>query len=124
MGIVTGAFSKLDGKANTELIIERCTENNIPARICNNYSVIWEGTTYDDWYLPAIDELGYITVEFTNTSFPYWSSTEYDSIGGNDVEYRWWLFDCCTPEGNTYNVFMSDITSKDAKHRVRAFREF
>ena len=48
------------GAANTALIINSgsgCASTNAAAKLCDDYSVTVDGTTYSDWYLPSKDEL-------------------------------------------------------------------
>ena len=52
-----GASSRTDGAANTQAILTDCSDAGIAAELCDDYSVVDNGTTYDDWYLPAVDEL-------------------------------------------------------------------
>ncbi len=80
-GTTTNAGSDIDGFSNTQTIIDVLEDNEgVPyaAQYCDN--LVSEG--FDDWYLPAKDELnavyenkdeiGGFTYNF------YWSSTEYD----------------------------------------------
>ncbi len=65
------------GQANTTRIVNRCSQANIAARICNN--LVLNG--YNDWFLPSRDELEQMYLQksliggFTNSW--YWSSSEY-----------------------------------------------
>ena len=45
------------GKQNTLDIIASCNSASIAAKLCDDYSVIENGKTYDDWYLPSKLEL-------------------------------------------------------------------
>ena len=45
------------GKQNTTAIIANCLTVNIAARLCSDYSVTVDGTTYEDWFLPSRFEL-------------------------------------------------------------------
>jgi len=52
------------------------------ALTCSNYSVTVDGVTYDDWYLPSIDELKLMYKTNNKNRFCYtyyWSSLEYSS---------------------------------------------
>ncbi|ASQ47437.1 Lcl C-terminal domain-containing protein [Legionella clemsonensis] len=74
--VATGATSDTDGATNTTLIAGASA--NGAAVECNNLVL----NTFNDWYLPAIEELIFIYTnvhllgfgDFTNTN--YWSSTE------------------------------------------------
>ena len=96
------AQSATDGAANTAAIIAGCATRPIAASVCENL----EAYGYDNWYLPAKDQLAAIwnactstksnacmnaainkgdyTEEWSNiVNSSYWSSTEY----GADVAY-------------------------------------
>jgi hypothetical protein len=49
------------------------------ALTCSNYSVTVDGVTYDDWYLPSIDELKLLYNKNDFSESYYWSSSEYSS---------------------------------------------
>lgn len=87
---VTGADGTAigTGAQNTIDIINSDPSDNTAAYACANYSIVKDGVTYDDWFLPSRDELEKM---FTNLrlkgvgDFPtnsmnyyatYWSSTE------------------------------------------------
>jgi hypothetical protein len=68
------------GQANTTAILNKCNDEGIAARICDQYSVTVDGVTYDDWFLPSKDELNQIYLQrlyinYLNQEF-YWSSSE------------------------------------------------
>lgn len=74
------------GMANTEATVLKDTATaNKGADRCYNYSVLYNGTTYDDWFLPSKNELIYVysnlkcsnVADFNNHT--YQSSSEYDS---------------------------------------------
>ncbi len=77
------------GKANTTLIISQST--NSAAKSCANLSVTNGSHTYQDWFLPSIDELNLIYTNLASQGHGglyggcfYWSSSEYD-------QYEAWL---------------------------------
>ncbi len=45
------------GNANTNAIVNNCTEANTAAKICSELSL----NGYDDWFLPTTHELNYYT---------------------------------------------------------------
>jgi hypothetical protein len=85
---------------NSARIISVIGTGTYAANACSSYSVTVNGVTYDDWYLPAIMELGlmYIRGSVINatalanggTSFAstiYWSSTEATSSSASDQNF-------------------------------------
>jgi hypothetical protein len=114
------AYSAWNGEANTATIAGDC----IPAQLCLNYNNANYGTgQYDDWYLPAIDQLSTIYHNklilnkiLENSSgasiIPtagYWSSTEHTS------SFAW-----CFWFSHGYN----DSADKFYSYWVRAVRSF
>lgn len=95
--IITGADNHVAGSGaqNSKDILAGCTEPGIAARLADNYSL----NGYDDWYLPSIDDLYFMS---NNIGFSapapmtnignfgdglYWSSSE------TNVGYSWaWRF--------------------------------
>ena len=70
------------GQSNTAFIITGCWQNpGIAARICDD--LVLNG--YNDWFLPALDELNQMYLQKTViggfTLNWYWSSSEYDAFG-------------------------------------------
>lgn len=101
----------LNGAINTYYIIQNCYQPGIAARICH-FSIL-EG--YDDWFLPAKDQLDSMYVnlhlhglgEFSDTW--YWSSMRYNE---NDAWGQ-----------NFMNGYQQEYP-KNTEMRVRAVREF
>jgi hypothetical protein len=73
------------GKQNTLDILTDCPDQNIAAKLCDDYSVNVNGVTYDDWYLPSRNELQILYDNKASlggfVNYEYWSSSEV-SIGG------------------------------------------
>ena len=88
------------GAANTTSIVTGCAISGIAAKLCNTYSINYNGTTYNDWYLPSKDELNLMWINLadsdgngnnTGPSDPnnhggfnnivYWSSSESSYSG-------------------------------------------
>lgn len=97
------------GAQNTTDILTDCTEADIAAKLCADYSN--EG--YDDWYLPSKDELYKLYLNRTAVgafvSAYYWSSSEYSY---NDA----WT--------QTFFSGYQDYYNKNYPNRVRAVRAF
>ncbi|NBO23826.1 MAG: hypothetical protein EBU93_01095, partial [Chlamydiae bacterium] len=81
------------GKINTQLIVDNYPSSSYAANLCKNYSVKMNGITYNDWYLPCLDELGLmmamketidsISVAHGGTAIQkkfYWSSFEDSAV--------------------------------------------
>jgi phage antirepressor YoqD-like protein len=105
------------GAMNTAMIVAtQIADNqtgNFAAKVCADYSVIVEGVTYGDWYLPSQHELILLGRQkavvggFANDF--YWSSREY-----NDG-YAWTL---------NFDGLLQFENSKLNTYRVRAIRSF
>jgi len=116
--IGSGAQSLTNGLANTTAILAGCVTRPIAASICNDLDF----GGYDDWYLPARDQLGEIcsyqaviyTGDYSSSwigldfcSYSYWTSTEW---GANDAYYM-------EPGG-----WSLEQSSKSEIYRVRCVR--
>lgn len=72
-----------DGERNTKAIIEECTQSNIAAKYCFDYS----DSGFSDWFLPSREELKYIYLNLKSKGYGaldgtfYFSSTEQSSVG-------------------------------------------
>ncbi|SNR34187.1 DUF1566 domain-containing protein [Lutibacter flavus] len=108
------------GQANTIAMMNQAGYIGGAAKLCDAYSIIDGGVTYNDWFLPSKDELSTMALNryaiggfdltggLPTTSF-YWSSTE------NDANTAW------------ANYFVRDvqvINSKAYRYNVRAVRAF
>ena len=100
------------GAANTALIIARCAQAGIAARLCSD---LVEGG-YDDWYLPSRDEFVAICPNrallgvFTNTN--YWTSSQSNFLNAWNVNF-FPTTACLTGANNT-----------NSNYPVRAIRSF
>ena len=116
-GIVVGASSESDGKANTDKVMSRSDSAEYPP-------FVWCRAKGKDWYLPAIDELKLLLLDNSvrqavnrtlkerggNTlSDWYWSSTEGNMIGA------WYVY--------MYDGY-SDLNFKYRDYSVRAVSAF
>jgi hypothetical protein len=122
MGGISTSGGVGGGKTNTILIISVQgfgDGNNYAARLCNEYSVTSGGVTYEDWYLPSIDELNLMDLNvgvrsslsnIANFSTGvYWSSSEVSST--NAISQH-------------LNGGMQRSQSKSTLNSVRAIRAF
>lgn len=106
------------GKQNTLDIIANDVALNKAADECALYSIINSDVTYDDWFLPSIDELNAMYVNLHSQGLggfsdsTYWTSSEY--ANDNNGEARWQDF----TDGN------QDYTYKEYTRSVRAVRAF
>ncbi len=57
------------GYENTQLIVNACSTPGIAARICNNLSVVVNGVTINDWFLPSADELNQVFMNLSVIPF-------------------------------------------------------
>jgi hypothetical protein len=122
--ISAGSLSDYNGVGNTN-ILNASPSTYIAAAACKKFNTI--GTSAGDWYLPAADELAYLpsirhqvngTISALNakygnvgvqldTSFNYWSSSEYNA------NFAWSV--------NMYNGYVSNYDKGGYFLRVRAF---
>ncbi len=104
------------GRYNTHEILRRYGYTGAnTARYCNNLAVTYEGTRYNDWFLPSIDELNqiYQVLQRSNlgdfADYFYWSSTENSRFSALMQDFR---------NGKINNY------TKGLDARVRAVRAF
>ncbi len=117
-----GAESTTDGSANTAAIMADCGEAGSAAELCDSYSVVEGGDTYDDWYLPAEDEMltlysERVAVGGFNGSDYYWTSTESSKTKAVMVDFN---------SGNTRGEPKDDTDSwfGSRDHNTRPIRAF
>ena len=79
------------GEANTALIVTALGAGTYAAKVCDDYSVVVDGMTYDDWFLPSREELSRMYTELNSiggfTAYHYWSSSELSA-----TDARSWSF--------------------------------
>jgi hypothetical protein len=104
------------GQINTTLIIASLGSGGggSAAEQCIGYAIVYSnGLSYEDWYLPSIDELYLLYLQkdivggFANEA--YWSSSEYNT---NEA---WWL---------TFFDGLESKSSKSTTYRVRPIKSF
>ena len=125
-GTSVGATSSSDGNSNTTAIIIGCATAGIAADLCDSYSVVEGGVTYDDWYLPSTDELTTLWNSrnlvggFTLGIF-YWTSTEIDA---NQAQAHYWASNTIETKNKGDTNSLAFGVSGPYEHVVRPIRAF
>jgi len=97
-------------------------DGTVAAKVCHDYSVVYNEVTYDDWFLPSKDELNqmYLNLSregvegFAQVNAYYWSSSESD---GRNAWYQ--FFGTMGDEDGP-----QDYSGKASVYWVRAVRAF
>ena len=106
------------GQTNTTAMMNQAGYTGGAAQVADDYSVTDNGVTYNDWFLPSLEELNEMysqknSIEAAAGVTPfganYWSSSEYDSNIAKSVNMS---------SGDDSN------TNKNAQLNVRAIRTF
>jgi len=103
------------GASNTTAIINQTGHNASAAKVCADYSVDVDGTTYDDWYLPSKDELNQL-----------YHNLYKEGVGGFGANFCWSSSECGATNAwnqNFYNGSQGNY-SKNYSNRVRPVRAF
>jgi hypothetical protein len=102
------------GGSNTTLIISANTESSptdYAALICSNYSVVSNGITYSDWFLPSKDEMIKL---YQNKDLI--GGLYYDSINTSSKSNWYW-----TSSGDVFGDRATDVSSNNGSNS-RSFR--
>ena len=106
------------GQTNTTAMMNQAGYTGGAAQVADDYSVTDNGVTYNDWFLPSLEELNEMYSQKTSieaaagvTPFGanYWSSSEHNSNIAKSVDMS---------SGNDSN------TNKNTQRNVRAIRTF
>ena len=106
------------GQTNTTAMMNQAGYTGGAAQVAEDYSVTDNGVTYNDWFLPSLEELNQMysqknSIEAAAGVTPfganYWSSSEYNSNKAKSVNMS---------SGNDSN------TNKSSQYSVRAIRTF
>lgn len=126
MELVSGnkASSQTDGAANTEAIISDCTESSIAAKLCAEYVITEGDNTFNDWYLPAPNQL--IQLYFAKDIVGNFNETENECLYWTSYSWYW------APEYNGFKLSGSISffdgqghgASPSINFNVRAIRSF
>jgi hypothetical protein len=117
--ITTGATGTAIGTGlfNTTKITSIQGAGSYAAKFCEDYTVTVGPVTYDDWYLPSIDELNKLYLnKVAIGGFAgdyYWSSTEVNL--SDEMEMGW---------GQNFNSGSQFRIAKEGLSYVRAIRAF
>ena len=104
------ALDSNDGEANTNRLL--MTEQKSPAAlVCFNY----RGAGFDDWYLPAKEELNRLYQQLFAHGFGHFSQAHYWSSTENDSEMAWL-------QRFSLAQTWQNIEQKSNPHRVRCIR--
>ena len=118
------------GKINTERIVAAYGETirwssfyttmatHYAAKECLNYSVVVDGITFDDWYLPSKDELQQIYNELYLKGkgdfygeWAYWTSSETVGVSGGCAIFFMWFDTGSFSWGNTERYLVRPVRS-------------
>ena len=106
------------GQTNTTAMMNQAGYTGGAAQVAEDYSVTDNGVTYNDWFLPSLEELNEMysqknSIEAAAGVTPfgtdYWSSSEYNSNKAKSVDMS---------SGNDSN------SNKSSQYSVRAIRTF
>ena len=106
------------GQTNTTAMMNQAGYTGGAAKVAEDYSVTDNGVTYNDWFLPSLEELNEMysqknSIEAAAGVTPfganYWSSSEHNSSKAKSVDMS---------SGNDSN------TNKNTQRNVRAIRTF
>ena len=107
------------GQKNTLDIISGCSETNIAAKACADYSITVDGKTYEDWFLPSKDELAKIYDNKTTleaiSGFTAFANVEYASSSEDGSSQQW---------NQNLSTGVVNVYSKLHNPAVRAIRVF
>nr|WP_321415328.1 hypothetical protein [uncultured Allomuricauda sp.] len=121
------------GQENTQAILEVCDEPNIAARLCDDYSIEFEGEVYDDWYLPTYKEITKMNKPkeyILEHAITYWTSTQHKNREPSQqyaIQVFGWVDQCGPPypyDEACWHVGSFGGEQKWIKSRVRAVRSF
>ncbi len=112
--LATGVTSTTDGFGNTAALVNNCNLRHDAAIFCNDLTI----GGYDDWYLPAKDELAVMldagkalaAIGEGFESYYYWSASEYSAA---NAWFQHWY---------SSNPGFQDYTNKTSAYYVRAVR--
>ena len=120
--IGVSAQSTCDGQSNTNAIIGQAGHSASAAQLCTDYSVTVDGVVYDDWYLPAEDELN----KLYNNRYEINNVLEAAGDGVTDDSYYWASTEADAHDAHSGDMYYGTMYFYDKGNTgsVRAIREF
>lgn len=115
-----GAFSWYDGMANTLEFIANDPASQHPAKICRDYN----GGGFNDWYLPAMDELKLILHVKAIVNYILPLSGKLHSIGGSDNSSSICYWSSTINQSISFNDYTGCGPSTVFGKNIRAVRKF
>lgn len=119
-----------NGIANTKAIISQKNHFRSAAKLCDDYSVITKYGTFNDWYLPSINELITLTGTYLIDSIlQYDGDPKTNGTGwykSNKMYGKYWSSTACDSlkAWHYYAMYGSSPSKKNTKLKVRAIRKF
>ena len=99
------------GSGNTISIVSSCSATGTAARICSDYST----NGYNDWYLPAKDELDLIYTNLKKNNIGGFSDKDYWSSSQESNKNSW---------SQSFSSGKASAKNKNTSLNVRAIRSF
>ena len=112
----TNNFDNNISFTNPTCTFDSSNDGTVAAKLCTDYSVINNGTTYSDWFLPSKDELNKIYLELTVNGLGGLSGSNYWSSSESTDNYGY--------SQNFANGDYNPSNSKSSSLLVRAIRAF
>ena len=124
----SAAINKNDGQINTNIImLENLGEINA-AFVCDNFEVTDATGTYADWYLPAVNEFGFIFS--LKDILEFYGSDEFADYYHTSTQYTNWYNDIIFRMRSTGYSFFAQVagkvtdSGKSNSYNVRPVRRF
>ncbi|WP_320128424.1 chitobiase/beta-hexosaminidase C-terminal domain-containing protein [uncultured Sphaerochaeta sp.] len=121
---VTGTSEAIGtGETNTEAIvtvIDKLGETNYAAKVCYDKTVTFDGTTYDDWFLPSLNELEKMYLNLFKNKLGNFKAEDFYLSSYERSQGEAWGMPFTSEETFAY----TGKTTDSANFHVRAIRSF